>query len=177
MSESKKIIVVYRSKSGFAKSYAEWIAEELNCDLLQGNKVKVSTLLSYDTIIYGAGLYAVGINGIKLITRNFDRLKDKKLIVFSVGASPVRKETTEEIRKANIPAEQLEEIQFFYLRGGFDYSRLTRFNKFLMTLMKIKLKRAKNPDADQRGMLAGYTHPLDFTNKKYIEPIIRYVKA
>jgi len=177
MSESKKIIVVYRSKSGFAKSYAEWIAAELNCDLLQGDKVKVSALLSYDTIIYGAGMYAIGINGIKLITRNFDRLKDKKLIVFSVGASPVRTETTEEIRKINIPAEQLEEIQFFYLRGGFDYSRLTRFNKFLMTLMKIKLKRAKNPDADQKGMLASYTHPLDFTNKKYIEPIIKYVKA
>lgn len=177
MSENKKILVVYRSKSGFTKNYAQWIAEELKCDLLEGNKATVSDLLSYETIIYGAGMYAVGINGIKLITDNFDKLKNKKLIVFSVGASPVREETTQEIRKKNIPAEQLEEIQFFILRGGFDYSRLTRFNKFLMTLMKMKLKRIKNPDADQKGMLASYTHPLDFTNKKYIESIIKSVKA
>jgi len=176
MSVNKKTVVVYQSKSGYTKNYAEWIAEELKCDLLEGNKIKVSDLLSYDTIIYGAGMYAVGINGIKRITKNFDKLQAKKLIVFSVGASPVRKETTEEVRKKNIPTEQLEKIQFFYLRGGFDYSRLTRFNKFLMTLMKINLKQVKNPDADQIGMLASYTHPLDFTNRKYIEPIIKSAK-
>jgi menaquinone-dependent protoporphyrinogen IX oxidase len=168
--------VVYRSKSGYTKNYAQWIAEELNCDLLPGEKVKANDLLPYDTIIYGAGMYAVGINGIKLITKNYNQLRDKKIIVFAVGATPVRKETIEEIQKMNIPAEQLDKIQFFYLRGGFDYSRLTLFNKFLMTLLKLKLKRVKSPDADQKGMLASYTHPLDFTNRKYIEPIIHCVK-
>lgn len=176
MPVSKKTVVIYRSKSGFTKNYAQWIAEELQCDLLQGENVKASDLSPYDTIIYGGGMYAIGINGIKLITKNFDNLQNKKLIVFSVGASPVRSETTEEIKNANIPAEQQESIQFFYLRGGFDYSRLTRLNKILMTLMKMKLKRVKNPDADTKGMLASYTHPLDFTNKKYIEPIVKSVK-
>ena len=175
MSENKKIIVVYRSRSGFTKNYATWLAEELKCDLREGSKVKVSDLAAYDTIIYGAGMYAVGVNGIKLITNNFEQLKDKKLIVFAVGASPNRDETTQEVRKANIPSEQLNKIQFFYLRGGFDYSRLTPFYKFLMTLMKIKLKKLKNPDADAKGMLASYSHPLDFTNKKFLEPILNSI--
>ncbi|MDF2943002.1 MAG: flavodoxin [Herbinix sp.] len=175
MSENKKIVVVYRSKSGFAKNYAIWLSEKLKCDLLEGTKAKAKDLLSYDTIIYGAGLYAIGINGIKLITKNYDLLKNKKLIVYAVGASPSRSETTEEVRKANIPAEQLDKIKFFYLRGGFDYSRLTFFNKILMTLMKIKLKNTKNPDADAKGMLASYDHPLDFTNVKYIEPILKFI--
>jgi menaquinone-dependent protoporphyrinogen IX oxidase len=172
MSVNPKTVVVYRSKSGFTKNYAQWLAENLKCDLLEGAKVKVNDLLSYDTIIYGAGMYAVGINGIKLITKNFEKLKDKKLIVFAVGATPVREETTQEVRRLNIPAEQFDKIKFFYLRGGFDYSRLSLFNKLLMTMMKIKLKLVKNPDADQKGMLASYKHPLDFTNPKYLKPII-----
>ena len=175
MSENKKVVVVYRSKSGYTKNYATWLSEKLKCDLLEGTKVKAKDLLGYDTIIYGAGLYAIGINGINLIINNYDLLKNKRLIVYAVGASPVREETTQEVRKANIPVELSDKIQLFYLRGGFDYSRLTPFNKILMKLMKIKLKHIKNPDADTRGMLASYDHPLDFTKVTYIDPILKYI--
>jgi menaquinone-dependent protoporphyrinogen IX oxidase len=177
MSENKKVVVVYQSKSGFTKNYATWLANDLNCDLLDGTKVRIGDLLGYDTIVYGGGLYAIGIRGVKLITKNYEQLKNKKLIVFAVGASPSREETTEEVRKINIPAEQLDKIHFFYLRGGFDYNRLTPFNKILMTLMKIKLKNVKNPDADQKGMLASYDHPVDFTKEKYLEPIINCIRT
>lgn len=33
-----KIVVVYKSISGFTKKYAEWIAEELEADLLRLEK-------------------------------------------------------------------------------------------------------------------------------------------
>jgi menaquinone-dependent protoporphyrinogen IX oxidase len=175
MSENKNVVVVYRSKSGFTKNYATWLAEELKCDLLEGARVKAEDLMNYETIIYGAGMYAIGINGIKLITGNYEKFKNKKLIVFAVGATPVREETSDEIRRVNIPLEQQDKIKFFYLRGGFDYSRLTLIDKLLMKLLKVKLKHVKDPDSDQKGMLNSYTHPLDFTNKKYLAPIIESV--
>ncbi len=170
---NKKTAVVYRSKTGFTKNYAEWLSEELKCDLLEGGKVTAKDLMKYDAIVYGAGLYASGISGIKLITRNYDVLKDKDLYVFAVGASPVRTETTEYLRNTNFTGEWKDKINFYYLRGGFDYTRLNRFYRFLMTLKKLQLKHTKNPDADAKGMLASYDHPLDFTKMKHIEPIIR----
>lgn len=176
MTKNNRIVVIYRSKSGFTRNYANWLAKELRCDLLEGTKASLNDLINYDTIIYGAGLYASGINGIKLITKNYDKLAGKKLIVFAVGATPNRDETTAEIRKMNLPGELEDKIPFYYLRGGFDYSKLTAFNKVLMTLMKLKLKSVKTPDADQKGMLASYTHPLDFTNPKYLEPILKCVQ-
>lgn len=176
MPENSKTVVVYRSKSGFTKNYANWLAKELHCDLFEGNRVTLNDLLSYDTIVYGAGLYASGINGIKLITNHYNQLKGKKLIVFAVGATPSREETTAELRNTNLPAELQDNISFFYLRGGFDYNKLTLFNKLLMNLLKLKLKRVKNPDADQKGMLASYTHPLDFTNPKYLDPILKCIR-
>jgi menaquinone-dependent protoporphyrinogen IX oxidase len=172
MSENNKTAVVYRSSTGFTKNYATWLSAELKCDLLEGKKTRVEDLLKYDTIIYGGGLYAVGISGIKLITKNFDKLKDKKIIVFAVGASPVREETTKLLREANIPAEIDSQIKFFYLRGGFDYNRLNPFMKLLMNLKKQQVKATQDTNPDAKGFLASYEHPLDFTNKKYIKPIL-----
>lgn len=176
MSKSEKIVVVYRSKSGFTKNYATWLAEDLNCNLLEGSKITANDLLGYGTIIYGAGLYAIGISGIKLITKNYELLKGKRLIVFAVGASPMKQNIPGELMKANIPPEQQKYIELYYLRGGFDYSRLSPFYKFLMTLKKIQLKNNKNPDTDTKGMLASYEHPLDFTSKKNLEPIINSLR-
>jgi flavodoxin len=97
----KKVAVVYRSKSGYTEKYAKWIAKAVGADLMKGEKTKVDDLLKYDTIVYGGGLYAVGINGLKLITDHFDQLKDKKLIVFGLGASPVRPAIVEDVRDRN----------------------------------------------------------------------------
>jgi hypothetical protein len=102
-------------------------------------------------------------------------LNNKKLFVFATGVTPVRDETSAEIRNNNIPAELHDQIRFFYLRGGFDYSKLKPADKVLMALLKLKLKRKKQRSADERGMLAAYSTPVDFTKKKNIDEIIAYI--
>ena len=171
--QMNKIVVVYRSKSGYTKKYAEWIAKTTGADLLLGNNTRIDDLLNYDTIVFGGALYAGGINGIKLILNNYEKLKDKKVIIFCLGASPVRPEIYEEVKNNNLTNEQQQTIDFFMIRGGFDYSKLTLVDKILMNILKFKLKRKKNPTADERGMLNSYTHPCDFTDEKSINPILQ----
>ena len=170
-----KTAVVYRSKSGFTRKYAQWIADATGADLLIGNRTRLPDLLGYDTIVYGGALYAVGINGLSLITRNYEALKSKRLIVFTLGATPVRPEIVDEVRDNNLTPEQRQHIRFFMLRGGFDKSKLILTDRLLMTLLKATLRRRKNPTADERGMLAAYDNPLDFTDEKLIAPIVAAV--
>jgi len=172
-----KAIVIHKSKTGFAKKYAEWIARELSADIFDVSKVNANMLTAYDTVIYGGGLYAVGINGVKYITQNLDKLKDKKVVVFATGASSSREEAISEVRDKNFTSEEQKYIKFFYLRGGFDYSKLRPFDKVLMTLLKWNLKRKKELTPDERGMLASYDKPVDFTRKKNIDEIIAYVNS
>jgi menaquinone-dependent protoporphyrinogen IX oxidase len=172
-----KTIIVYKSKSGFVKQYAEWIAAELSADIFEASRVTVNQLAAYDTVIYGGGLYIGGINGVKLVTQNLDKLAGKKVIVFASGATPPREEALVEVRNKNFTAEQLKRIKFFYLRGGFDYNKLTPVDKVLMTLMKLMLKGKKEPTADERGMLAAYNEPADFTRKQNIEDLIAYARS
>lgn len=171
-----KTVVVYKSKTGYVKKYAEWIAEELSADLFEGSQITSDMLMTYDTIIYGGGLYAVGINGVKWITQNFEKLKGKKVVVFASGASTSSEKAVSEVRNKNFTSEQQKFIGFFYLRGGFDYSKLKPFDKVLMTLLKWKLKRKTDLAPDERGMLAAYTTPVDFTRKKNIDELISYVR-
>ena len=134
-------------------------------------------LKKYDIIIYGGSLYAGGINGVQFITQNLSSLNNKKIVVFATGASPSKEEVIKEVKDKNFTLEQQNIIKFFYLRGGFDYSKLNPFDKFLMTLLKwkIKMKRKKDLTPDEKGMLASYNKPVDFTKKKNIDEIITYV--
>ena len=102
---SNKILVVYKSKTGYTKKYAQWLSQELSCDIKENSKLTLKDLTPYDTIIYGGGLYAVGINGLTLIKKNFESLKDKKLIVFAVGATPPREKDLQKVWEANLTEE------------------------------------------------------------------------
>ncbi|MGH4118018.1 flavodoxin domain-containing protein [Clostridium sp.] len=65
--------MVYKSKTGFVRNYAEWITEELSADIFEVSKVDINMLTKYDTVVYGGSLHAVGINGVNFITKNIDK--------------------------------------------------------------------------------------------------------
>lgn len=174
-----KTVIIYKSKTGFTKKYAQWIAEALSADVFDVAKINIDMIKQYDNIIYGGSLYAAGITGLKFITKNFDKLKDKKLVIFATGASPSSQRVIDEVVSKNFTSEQQKYIKFFYLRGGFDYKKLNFFDKFLMNLLKLKIK-SKSKDKltkDEIGMLSIYDRPTDFSLRKNIDVIVNYLQG
>jgi len=53
-----KTVVVYNSKYGYTKQYAQWLAEELNADMFNGKELKKNMLNDYSTVLFGSSLYA-----------------------------------------------------------------------------------------------------------------------
>lgn len=173
------IAIVYKSKYGSTKKYAQWIAEETKADFFEYSEIKAKKLMEYDTIIYGGGLYASGIAGISIITKNFDFLKDKKIIVFTVGlASTDRKEVFVPIIEKNFSKEMRDNISFYHLRGGIDYKKLGIIDKIMMAVLKTIISK-KNPNElsdDDRELLATYGKKVDFTEKNTITPLLLSLK-
>ncbi|MPM24588.1 hypothetical protein SDC9_71071 [bioreactor metagenome] len=113
------VAVIFKTKYGHTKQYAEWISEELKCDLFEQSEISGEKMLEYDTIVYGGGLYASGILGVDLITKNFSRINNKNIVVFTVGlADPDIKSQFEPIIKKNFTDEMQKRINIFHLRGG-----------------------------------------------------------
>jgi menaquinone-dependent protoporphyrinogen IX oxidase len=177
-----KVLVMYFSKYGSTKKYAEWIASELNGDIYNIKNVKQNILENYDTIILGSGLYAGKIEGINIIINNYDTIKDKKLIIFTCGLADYNK--TENINNINkrlekiIPVNIRENIKIYYLRGGMNYEKLNLKHKTMMGLLKkmIQKKVSEKLTDENEEFLETYGKTVDFTNKNNINEIVEYCK-
>lgn len=169
-------IVIYKSKSGFTEKYAHLIGKELSIEVKRFEDIKASDINKYDTIIYGGGLYMSGINGLKLLLDKYVDYNKKNVVVFACGATPNRQSDINNVIDLNLTKEQQKHIKVFYMRGGFDFSKLLFKDKLLMLLLKLKLKSRKNPTADEKGMLASYSKPMDFTKERNIMPLVNYLR-
>ena len=171
----KSIVVVYKSKYGATKKYAEWIAESLEAPLFEASSVNPSQLTEYDVVIYGGGLYASGINGVKLVTKN----PCKSLVVFTVGLADPKITDYSEILSKTFSMEQLSEVKVFHWRGGMDYSKLGLIDKGLMAM--VKKQAEKKPPAertsDDQGVIETYGKKVDFTDRSVILPLIEFVET
>jgi menaquinone-dependent protoporphyrinogen IX oxidase len=172
-----RTLVCYTSRSGFTRTYAQWIAHSLDADLLPLKQVGRDGFADYDCIIYGGSLHAVGINGIRKIKSHWDTLAEKQLVIFAVGATPAAADVVNIVRDANFSAEQQRQLTLFYVRGGFDYGRLSLPDRVLMTLMKWKILLKRHPDEDEQGMLRSYAKPFDATDEAAISPMLEHVRS
>lgn len=170
------IAVIYQSRYGATARYAQWIAKELQAELLRASAVEPARLRDYDLVIYGGGIYPTGIHGIKLVTRH----PVKRLVVFTVGISdPATADYTELLGRSFTP-EQQKTTRVFHLRGAIDYQKLGFIHKKAMAMLK-KWMLDKKPEAErtqeERDLLATYGGQADYTDRESIRPLVDYVRA
>ena len=170
-----KIAVIYKSKYGTTKQYAEWIASELDASLFDVSSIKSAHLKNYDVVVYGGGLYAGGIIGANLITKN----PCKSLVVFTVGAADPSITDYSDILSKNFTKELLSRIKIFHLRGGMDYTKMNLVHKGMMAVLKKTVE--KKPPAERHEedpvFLETYGKKIDFTDKSTITPLVEYVRT
>lgn len=171
-----KTILLYKSNTGFTKKYAEWIQAELNCTTIPLNEANILEITKYDIIIFGGGMHANRINGIKFINDNLERLKNKHLIIFATGATPASAIVeVERFKKANIPSGS--DIPFFYFESGMNYQDMRMGDKLMMNCLKLALKTKKNKNSVEQGTMDAISNSYDNSKPIYIEPLIDYVRG
>lgn len=170
----KKTIVVYGSKYGSTKEYASLIAEELGCNCMSYYQVNANLLQNYEVIIYGGGLYAGKMRGLNKFKKYISKLKDKKIIMFAVGAASEQADTLDRIKKQN----EIISYPVFYLRGGMDVANMTKIDRFMIKMLKKSAE--KKTDAEQttemKKILEMYDKKVSFVDKKNIRPLMLMIK-
>ena len=177
-----KAAVLYRSKTGFTKKYAEWIAEDLSVDAHDLDDVRnLSELLQgIDTLVFGGGLYAIGINGLKKLLADESMRDIRNVFIFCTGLSIDSDEVQREIYENNIKGIDRLNIKLYYYRGGFDFKKLNRLDQLLMRMLKLKIvlkKKRKALASDELGMLAVFNRQVDFTDQKLIRKLVQDVQS
>ena len=174
-----KTIVIYKSKYGSTKTYAEWIAKELSCDAVDVSQVGINDLMEYDTIIYGGGLYAEVIAGVTLITKNIEKLKNKKLIVFTTGLTPpdCRGYYDDLVVKKNFKGDIYSKIKMFNYPGKMIVSELSFVHKSAIKTLKKIMSDKKEPTEMERLLIELCDADGDFSDKSLISELVEYARC
>jgi len=171
-----KVIVLYQSKYGSTKRYADWLATELSCGVLETKKADISEIQKYDVVILGGGIYAGGIAGISFVKKHYDKLRDKKVIVFAVGASPYDENAIKELRKRHF-SDDLEEVPCFYCRGAWNEEIMSLKDRTLCLMLKkaVAKKDPANYEPWEAALMQAIGSNCDWTDKENLDPIIELV--
>lgn len=166
-------IILFQSKYGATKKYADWLSEETGFPSIETNKANIMDITQFDTIILGGGIYASGILGLSFLKKNIGTLVNKKIIVFCCGASPYEKNAFQQIRNHNMKGK-LSDIPFFYCRGSWNMDIMSFKDRTLCNMLR-KVVSKKNPDEYEvweKALMAAGDERCDWTDVKYLQPII-----
>ena len=170
-------IIIYGSCYGTAKIYAEALAERLKCEALPYDKIKEPD--EYEEVIYVGGLYAGGIMGMAKTAKKISADKCKRFVVITVGlADPADEKNVENIRKAairQIPNSLADRTEFYHLRGGIDYEKLSFKHRMMMKILyeQVKKQPVDEQDADTRAMIDTYGQKVSFVDPESLKIIVK----
>lgn len=167
-----KTIVIYNSQTGFTKRYAEWIAEASGADCLELSAAKRKSMDEYEAIIFGSWACAGSISKINWFKSNIDKWRDKKLIVFCVGGSPIDNPEIEPALKKIFKESEYKKVSIFYCPGGFNYEKMSATSRLMMKMFIKTLKSKKNKTDEEKEMIRIISASYDISDRKYIDPIL-----
>lgn len=174
----ERTVIVYSSRNGSTRHYAEWLAQDCGAKLLPWREVVVDELAKYETVVFGGCVYNGLIDGISLIKNNRDVLRGCRLFVFTVGLTQPGDETAfKQVLDRNFEPDELEGIQFHHFLGALDFKKMSLMQRMMMRLLKksIQKKPEENRSVLESSILEAYGGQVDFTNRKYIKPMVKAI--
>lgn len=174
----RKILILYQSKYGATKRYAEMLKRQLGCDVCESRRAPFGQLEAYDTVVAAGGVYAGGIAGLPYIRKNLTALAGKRLAVLAVGASPFDERAVEEL-KVRALSGLPKDTPLFYARGTYDEGRMHWLNRTLCRMLKNALRK-RDPAEFEPWMQALYEaegQSADWVDQAYLAPLLGWLNA
>lgn len=171
-------IIVYRSKYGAAKEYAQMLAAKTGFSLCALAGIKAAELAAYDRVVLCSGVYVGKIAGLKFLKRHADALRKKRTAVFAVGLSPANESTLETLKK-NDRSGTLAQFPLFYGQGVWKGADLKAGDKLLCGMLHGMLAK-KDPSQYEepwmRTFMECYGRSCDFTDEAYLAPLLAWLE-
>lgn len=171
-----KGIIMYQSRYGSTKKYAEWLREKTGFDLIKTKEAKVNMMDEYDVIILGGGVYASGVLGLSFLKKNISKLKGKKLAVFCVGASPYDEKAIAQAREFHFK-DEMDSIPLFYCRGAWDEDKMSFGDRTLCRMLQKAVAKQDPATYEpwQSALMCAVGQKCNWTDEKYLEPLLEYI--
>ena len=166
-------IIIYGSRHGAAKRYAEGLAERTGIKAI--DYCEVDSLEPYKRVIYIGAIYASGVIGLKKTVAKLRQ--DQEFFVVTVGmVDPADEAFIGSFRaalKKQIPPQMYDEKRIFHLRGAIDYSQLELKYRILMKMMYSQATKVPEEKltSEFKAVLATYGKKVDYVDLEMLQPL------
>ena len=118
------------------------------------------------------------IGGINFITKNFDKISDKKIAIYTTGLTPpdCREYYDDYVLKKNFKPYMLENIKVFNFPGKMIVDELSFSHKTAIKALKKIMSAKENPTEMEQMLIKLCDESADFTDKSFIKELVEYVK-
>ena len=109
------------------------------------------------------------------LKKNISALSEKKIIIFCCGMAPFDDSTIIEIKNHNM--KEMPSVPLFYCRGACNTEKISFTDRALCNMLR-KAVAKKNPEdynVLEKALIEAENKNCDWTDKKYLEPIIEYI--
>ncbi len=145
-----RTIVIYSSKYGSTEKYAKQIAQTLGCAECPLESFDWNELKQYDVVVYGGGIYAGKIRGLKEIKRVWKQLESKRVAIFADGQMVDSATPPDQLKAANFSPE-MANTPLFLMKGQIAMEKLKGIDKLVIGMIAGKKKKQAVIKINQEG--------------------------
>lgn len=170
-----KGIIIYNTKTGTTKKYAQWIKEETNFDLISLKEAVIDNISKYDVVVYGSRVVGSKID-LSFIKKNKEKLQNKKIFVYAVGAFLIENDEISSMYDLNFKG--LPKTNFYFFRGKWDIEDMNYFEKKICKMLeKYYLKKdLSSISKKEREFVEILGKSNDWSSKEQIIELIKDIK-
>lgn len=169
-------IVIYRSKYGAAKKYAQWISARTGFVLKDIVDVRQKDILEAENVVVGFGVYAKVLPGINFLSKHCKDLIGKRVFIYACGASPYNEREVRELHE-NVFTGPLEPLPLFYMRGAFNMNAMSFMDRQMcrMLIGAVRRKAPEERESWEKALLEAGDTPKDWTSEEQLEPLLEAI--
>lgn len=164
-------MIVYGSEYGSAKWYAQTLGKKMNMEAVDVRQFKGGE----DPVIFISSLYAGGFKGARQFLKTMNKMDQKRFVLVSCGLADPKEEHVQKeiVSHAHAVFDPLD-FEWFGVRGGIDYSRLSWKHRTMMKMMKTMIEK-KGMEENSKEFLSTYGKKVSFCDEAWLDDVIEYL--
>lgn len=173
----KDLAVVYATKYGHTKQYADWMKEEAGADIFVSTSFTPTKALEYKAVVFAGGVYGDKILIMDWLKKNLGQVNVNKMVIAAVSwYCNDSEEAKARLIAENYPEQFKNVVPLIVINSGIDKKKTSVMDKAQLLAAQSAINKHEVRSADDINALAIIKGYSDSTSKDNLKSLIAAVQ-
>ncbi|MGN0600385.1 MAG: flavodoxin domain-containing protein [Oscillospiraceae bacterium] len=173
----KELAVVYATKYGHTKQYAEWVKEETGADIFVSTSFSPTRALEYKAVVFAGGVYGDKIMIMDWLKKNLGQVNVNKMIIAAVSwYCNDSEEAKARLIEENYPEQFKNVVPLIVINSGIDKKKISVVDKAQLLAAQTSINKHEVRSSDDINALAIIKGYADSTSKDNLKSLLAAVQ-